>query len=37
MNGIRAILEDNPELLEEITNKVMNKLFAEKIALSIED
>ena len=37
MNGIRTILEDNPELLEEITNKVMNKLFAEKIVLSIED
>jgi recombination protein RecA len=36
-NGVKATFEDNPELLEEITNKVMNKLFAEKIALSIED
>jgi recombination protein RecA len=37
MNGARATLEDNPELLEELTNKVMDKLFVEKIALSIED
>lgn len=37
LNNTRVLLMDNPELLDEITDKVMDNLINEKISLSVND